>query len=527
MPPTWRSLFKGLLLLLLATALSLAAFVRYRMQGPYRDYRADAEFVSAAQAPGAPLLVGVATRDITPDLASFDPWTDANGNGKYDPFTDTFEDRNRNGEFDFVWMGGFGANRPAKGVNDPLWTRAIAFRHGGVTLVLVSIDSVGLTHERFIALRKSVAASRGDITYVAASTTHTHQGPDTMGIWSFVPLIGRFDEAYVSTVVERTRDAVLEAVARLQPADAIVATEPIDPIGHVNDSRMPKVFDRQLNAARFVKAGTAETIATLVSWGNHPEAMGEANALLSSDFPHYWREGIERGLPEPNGIEGLGGTAIFVQGPIGGLMTPIGLEVRDRDGVTLHRDDGVAKARALGEDLAVRTIRLLGSSRAQRDDDRTIAGAVKTIFVPIAGTYRWPIMLGMIHPGWYDGAAKSEVSALRVGGLEILTLPGEVYPEIVDGGVESPPGADRPGPPVEVPPLRPEMRGAVNMVFNLANDEIGYVIPRTEWDEYAPWAYGQSRAPYGEINSTGPDSAAVVHREALDVIRRLHAIAPR
>jgi hypothetical protein len=421
-------------------------------------------------------------------------------------------------------MGGFDANRPAKGVNDPLWARAIAFRHGGVTLVLVSIDSVGLTHERFIALRKAVAAARRDVTYVAGSTTHTHQGPDTMGIWSFVPLVGRFDDAYVAHVLAQTRDAVLEAVGRLQPANAIVATEPIEPEGHVHDSRMPKVYDRHLNAARFVAPGSGETIATLVSWGNHPEAMGEANSLLSSDYVHYWREGIERGLPGRNGIAGLGGTAIFVVGPIGGLMTPIGLAVRDREGV-VHREDGIAKARALGETMAMRTIRLLGSGRAKRDPDRTLAGVVKTIFVPVAGTYRIPIMLGLIHPGWYGGSAKSEVSALRVGSVEMLTLPGEVYPEIVDGGVESPAGADHPGPPVEVPPLRTQMRGAVNMVFNLANDEVGYIIPRTEWDEDAPWAYGLERAPYGEINSTGPDAAAVIHREALGVIRQLHAIA--
>lgn len=525
MPPTWRGLLKGLLLLILATALAIAGFVRHRMQGPFRDYTADATFVSAPD-PG-PLLVGVATRDITPDLSRFDPWTDRNGNGKYDPFTDTYEDRNRNGEFDFVWMGGFDANRPAKGVNDPLWTRALAFRHGGVTLVIVSIDSVGLTHERFIALRKAVVAARVDVTYLAASTTHTHQGPDTMGIWSFVPLIGRFDETYVNLVLDRTRDAVLEAVARLRPAEVIIATEPIEPAGFVADSRMPTVYDRHLNAARFVAPGTLDTIATLVSWGNHPEAMGARNSLLSSDYPHYWRVGIERGLPGPGGISGLGGTAVFVQGPLGGLMTPLGLDVPDRDAVTVHREDGIGKARALGENLAARTMRLLTSDRARRDGDRTIAGAVKTIFVPVEGTYRFPIMLGMIHPGWYAGAAKSEVSALRIGGIEIATLPGEAYPEIVDGSVESPPGADHPGSPVEVPPLRREMRGAVNMVFNLANDEIGYLIPQTEWDAVAPFAYGLPKAPYGELNSTGPRAAGVVHHEALDALRRLHQLAPR
>jgi hypothetical protein len=516
-----------LLALLAAVVVAALVAVRVRMQGPYRDYRADAAFISAraGQSADHPLLVGVATRDITPDLARFDPWTDADRNSRYEPGKgDTYEDRNHNGDFDFVWMGGFDENRPAQGVNDPLWTRAIAFRHGSVTLVLVSIDSVGLTHERFITLRKAVEHARPGITYIAASATHTHQGPDTMGIWSYRPIFGRFDEAYVDGIVARTRDAVIEAVDRLQPAEAVIATEHLEAQGHVVDSRMPQVYDHHLNAARFVKPGTSETIATLVSWGNHPEAMGSENPLLSSDFAHYWRDGLERGVAGPGGIEGLGGTSVFVQGPVGGLMTPLGLEVPDRAGHTVHKANGVGKARALGENLAIRTITLLTSDRATRDTDRTIAGAVKTIFVPIEGTYRIPVMLGLIHPGWYDGTAKSEVSALRIGGIEIVTIPGEVYPEIIDGGIESPEGGDYPGTPVEVPPLRPEMRGAVNMVFNLASDEIGYIIPRTQWDEKPPYTYGLKEAPYGEVNSTSPGAAGIVHREALGVLRRLHEL---
>ncbi len=72
--------------------------------------------------------------------------------------------------------------------------------------------------------------------------------------------------------------------------------------------------------------------------------------------------------------------------------------------------------------------------------------------------------------------------------------------------------------------MRGEMRGEVNMVFNLANDEIGYIIPRTQWDVKPPFTYGREQAPYGEVNSGGPDVAEVVHRESLNVLRRLHEL---
>jgi hypothetical protein len=520
-----HKIVSSLLLLPVVLAIVVIVFVRVRMHGPYRDYRVDIEFNSAVSDPGL-LYVGAAKRDITPDLSKFDPWTDTDGNSKFEPEKgDTYEDRNGNGDFDFVWMGGFSENRPAQGVNDPLWTRAIAFRNHDVTLVLVSIDCVGLTHERFVKVRKSIDHDQYGITHILFSSTHTHNSPDTMGIWSYRPVFGRFNENYVDHILEQSREAILEAVGDLQPAEVVIASGRIEPDGFVRDSRLPEVYDRTLNAAWFTKPGSGETIATLVSWGNHPEAMGGRNPLLSSDFVHYWREGMEKGLSEPNGIGGLGGMCVFIQGPVGGLMTPLGLEVPDRDGKTIHSEDGVGRTRALGENLAIRTIQLLKSDTALSMTNHTIAGVAKTIFAPIEGTYRVPIMLGLIHPGWYDGRAKTEIDAVRVGDIEILAIPGEVYPEIIDGGIESPDGADYPGEPVEVPPLRDRMTGKVNMVFNLANDEIGYIIPRTEWDVEAPFTYGRDSAPYGEVNSGGVDVARVIHEEGLGVLERLSVLA--
>lgn len=514
-----------------ALLIALVAFgwVRYRMWGPYRSYRVDLALRSGGVAEGEdnPLEVGVAKRDITPDLSRYDAWTDIDGNGRFELHRgDRFEDRNRNGTYDLVWLGGFDMNRPAKGVNDPLWVRAIAFRHNQLTLVMVTLDCVGLTHERFIRIRKSIDHRQQGISHIVFSSTHTHNSPDTMGIWSGRPFFSKFDEAYLDGIVHKTREAVLEAVQRLEPVEATIVTTQIDPETFVKDSRMPEVLDRELCAARFTRATDGSTAATLVSWGNHPEAMGGDNPLISSDFVHYWREGVEHGVYEPSGAVGVGGMCLFFQGSVGGLMTPLGLTVPDRDGVRVHRENGVNKARALGENLALRTLSALRGPEAVRMERREIGLVARTIFAPIEGTFRLPVMLGLVHPGWYNGRAKSEVNAVRVGDLEILTVPGELYPEVAEGGVESPEGADYPGAPVEVPPLRPEMRGRVNMVFNLANDEIGYLIPRTQWDTVPPYTYGRSQAPYGEVNSGGPNVASVVHREALGALRELHRILP-
>ena len=104
----------------------------------------------------------------------------------------------------------------------------------------------------------------------------------------------------------------------------------------------------------------------------------------------------------------------------------------------------------------------------------------------------------------------------------MLTIPGELYPEIAEGGVESPVGGDYPGEPIEVPPLRSQMKGKLNMMIGLANDEIGYIIPKTQWDTKPPYAYGTPKAQYGEENSAGPDVAPAIHLNAMTLMRKFH-----
>jgi len=67
---------------------------------------------------------------------------------------------------------------------------------------------------------------------------------------------------------------------------------------------------------------------------------------------------------------------------------------------------------------------------------------------------------------------RSELSVFTIGQLAFATLPGEVYPEIINGGIEAPEWSRFPVGPVEVPPVRDMMKGDFKFIFGLANDEI-------------------------------------------------------
>ena len=528
-----HKIFTALLASVAVVFVAVAGFLAKRMQGPDRDYRVAVD--TAGQGEPGVLEVGVAKRDITPDLSKYDAWVDANNDGKFNEKDgDSWQDTNGNGRRDLVWMAGFSSNRPAKGVHDPLWARAIAFRNNGVTVAMVTLDSIGIFAEKFITVRKMIDPSL-HIDHVMFSCLHNHESPDTMGIWSNTSLDSwkdiratlskqNYDYGYMRMVEEACKDAVEEAVKGLQPADMTIARQVILPDGFVDDSRLPTVYDLDVCCARFTKHGTDDTIATMVSWGNPVETLGSSNSLLTSDFPNYLREGLEKGVGDPNGAPGFGGTCLYFQGMVGGLMTQLHTTVPHRDGKQKFHDGTYEKAQALGENLAIVVAKALRGDKAIKAEKPRVAVVAQTVFAPVSGMYSAAILLGLVHPGWYWGSARTEVDAFRIGDLEMLTIPGELYPEIAEGGIESPEGGDYPGSPIELPPLRKQMRGKVNMIVGLANDEIGYIIPKTQWDQKPPYAYGETKEPqYGEENSGGPDVAPAIHKASMEVLGKLHA----
>ena len=106
------------------------------------------------------------------------------------------------------------------------------------------------------------------------------------------------------------------------------------------------------------------------------------------------------------------------------------------------------------------------------------------------------------------GAVKTEIGYLKLGDLEVAIIPGEIYPELVLGKVQDPvdPGADFPDAPIE-PSIYRQLKAKHRMLIGLGNDEIGYIIPKRQWDEKAPFCYGLKTSQYGEINSVGPEAA--------------------
>ena len=115
---------------------------------------------------------------------------------------------------------------------------------------------------------------------------------------------------------------------------------------------------------------------------------------------------------------------------------------------------------------------------------------------------------------------KSEVGWLKLGDVEIAAIPGEIYPELVLSKVQDPAdkGADFSDAPIK-PGIFAQIKSPHRMIVGLANDEIGYIIPKRQWDEKPPYCYGRKKAQYGEENSLGTDTAPIL----CDVFKKMIA----
>jgi hypothetical protein len=93
----------------------------------------------------------------------------------------------------------------------------------------------------------------------------------------------------------------------------------------------------------------------------------------------------------------------------------------------------------------------------------------------------------------------------------VAVIPGEIYPELVLGKVQDPvdPGADFPNAPIE-PSIYGQFTAKYRMLIGLGNDEIGYILPKRQWDEKPPYCYGRKKAQYGEENSVGPEAGPIL-----------------
>ena len=184
-----------------------------------------------------------------------------------------------------VYIGGLERGFKATGVHDDLYARALVMTDAsGTSVGLVMLDLVGFFHDDVEALREELRTRHPEVKldYLAVASTHTHAGPDVIGLWT--PIGQSVDAVYVAHVRSEAVEAVAEAWSRRRPARLTVAQSSAP--GLAKDTRLPELIDDTVMVMGLRTTDTGEGIASLVNWNSHPSVSGGENSLISADFPH-------------------------------------------------------------------------------------------------------------------------------------------------------------------------------------------------------------------------------------------------
>lgn len=433
-----------------------------------------------------------------------------------------------------VLMAGFGATgRKPRGVHDPLYARLLVLREGDATVAVVSLDLLGFYINDTRDLR-ALAGYDAPGRSLFVHATHQHSGPDTLGLWGPFPGVSGVHHAYH----RRLKGAIAAELKRLEgllvPVRAEGASGRLDPRGLCRDSRDPQVIDPHLATLR-LKDRKGRHVATVVNWSCHPEVLGRENRLITADFPGPLCARVE---------EKTGGACLFLNGMIGGLMTP---------DVTAESFDEMARVGRAVADAALALKPAAGPSRPLTFASERVLVPVENsryrLFLPalsfghrlldaggnpLPGWKKWflPLKHALVRLGEDDQPrVESEVSLLDIGPARLLGVPAEVFPELAMGGYDgrfaygrpvTTPGNPNP-PDLAAAPAGPYLRDRVKapapMLVGLANDELGYLLPGYDFKanpslSMSPRVHGHH---YEETNSIGPSATRIL----LDAAARL------
>ena len=324
--------------------------------------------------------------------------------------------------------------------------------------------------------------------------------------------------------------------------------DPANPMSKTDDwnqdIRDPIIFDPTLTIARFVKQSDPNTtIGTLVNWADHPEVahFSETDpATITAHYPHWLRDSVENGVTPAESIyaqsnlAGLGGVTVFVQGALGGQIGSIrGTHPPGPGGVPMTVESH-AMDQALGVNAAAKALTALKTGETVSDLPLSVTSAsynarIDNVLFQVAFIVK---VLGPHALVGYDASQAIDdtntpwlplrATYLQIGPLGIVTVPGELHPELWVGGYDQswtwgypfydPNKANLPK--FDEVPQPPYMRDLVlahpgvkyPVVAGLAEDYIGYIVPAYNYalDPNSPYINEAEGDHYEEVYSLGP-----------------------
>ncbi len=340
-----------------------------------------------------------------------------------------------------TYLAGFAPDRVATGVADPLSARVLYLEHDGEPLVIITADLIGLFLPDVDRLKSHLEGIAPE--HIVISCSHTHSGPDTMGIWG--PAVGGTpyktgrDPEYFAWLVDQIASGVTRARLRKRPAVIAFAEDTQDKSEWVVNLREAGYYDQVMSVMR-VDGTDGRPIACFTNFACHPETLWDQNTLISPDYVHYLHRTVE---------EKTGAVSVFANGALGGMVT-----------MSLPEDTPLVERRAFVKKLGKALGQMAADAwaKAEPADVDGFHHRYERIWVPFDNKEMFfASHLGLFEREIVRDKVETVLHTWRIGPAQFVTLPGEALPAVGERAKKM-------------------LSGKPKFLLGLGDDELGYLL---------------------------------------------------
>ena len=370
------------------------------------------------------------------------------------------------------FIAGHSKNRKFTGIHDSLFVKAFVADDGRNSMAILSFDCIGLLYPQLLQIRAEVQKKLKGFKHqqIVMSSTHTHSGPDVVGLWGADLMHSGVDSVYMRFLVNTAADQVIMAWKKRKKVKAYFnsGTHGEDWVKNISE---PAELDRSLTTIQF-RDQKGSSVATLTNFACHPTFLDAVHHVVSADYPAGFYRKID---------ETLGGVNIFLQGSIGGWVQPEG------------EPQTIEQAYLRGRELGEATTTLLKNARSVEGSSITYNSQAFEMPIKNEGFIQMA-KAGVIRRD-IDTSVTTEIALFSIGNAVFATHPGETVPQM---SLETKKMMTTNGP---------------KMVLGLAMDALGYIVKPYFFDK-------EKNIPHSEYlcsMSAGPETMDKV----MEVLRQL------
>lgn len=320
-------------------------------------------------------------------------------------------------------LGGYGErmNKPAVGIHDPIWAKALTVKKGERKYAIITLDILGLPANVKSDLVKRVSGLGWSMENMMFLPSHSHGSLEMAALNSKNllnnPNLGIFQPELLAFLLDKLENLVREADGNYQPVKTGTGSVMLE--GLNRNRRKDPDTDKELTVTR-IDLKNGKPLAVLVNWTAHPTFLGGTDMLVSAEWPGYLQIELQQ-------LIGNGVTALYYNGAEG-----------DQSTILNSPKKGYEKIEIYGKIIAAKAYDLYRTIKTEKV--KTFDYNYHTIVLPEHAAHPSFMKTGGEEYGLneqtvkivMDVLAPKEVGlgAVRIGDLLIAGVPGEMTAEL-------------------------------------------------------------------------------------------------